>query len=146
VDFILPYSYSDKKLGRLNVDGMFWQIKNDARFGAFPHPCLFDAMDPYKLGTSDEQDEDARVTHYSCRPSSPLLGNFLYNDIRSSKAKDPKEKAKGPDLAKQTKKGKGKQKAVSRPQRPRRSYTAYDFYCGGPTPAVWRLMTRDNCS
>jgi hypothetical protein len=24
-------------------------------------------MDPYKLGTFDEQDEDARVTHYSCR-------------------------------------------------------------------------------
>ena len=165
VDFILPYAYSDKKLGRLNVGGMFWQIKNDARFGALPHPYLFDAMDPYKLGTFDEQDEDATIGGLpiirvvtALASKVPLLRNFQYNDVRNSKAKDPKEKAKQPDLTtqtkkvkekqkadlgKQTKKEKGKQKAVSRPQRPPRSYTAYDLYCGGLTPAVWGPMTRD---
>ena len=61
VDFIIPFCYSDKKLGRSNVSGMFWQIKNDLRFSGHLHPYLFNVMDPYKLGTYNKQDVDAKT-------------------------------------------------------------------------------------
>jgi hypothetical protein len=86
VEFIIPFCYSDKELGRANVSGMFWQIKNDARFGGHPHAYLFDAMDPYKLGTYDDQDEDAETGGLpiirvvaALVSKVPLLRNFLYN-------------------------------------------------------------------
>jgi len=71
---------------------MFWQIKNDARFGGYPHAYLFDAMDPYKLGTYNDQDEDAETgglpiirVVVALASKVPLLRNFLYSDERNSK-------------------------------------------------------------
>ncbi|KIM81083.1 hypothetical protein PILCRDRAFT_9111 [Piloderma croceum F 1598] len=128
VDFIIPFCYSDKELGRANVSGMFWQIKNDARFGGNPHAYLFDAMDPYKLGTYNDQDEDAKTG------GLPIIRVVA---ALASKAKDPKEKnpkkEDSKEEAEQTelwsrraprtegsstkKKGKGKEKAMPKKQR-----------------------------
>ena len=164
VDFIIPFCYSDKELGRVNVSGMFWQIKNDARFGGHPHAYLFDAMDPYKLGTYNDQDEDAETGGLpiirvvaALASKVPLLRNFLYNDERNSKAKDhteknpkkedSKEEAKQTEQPRRKRKpraeGSGKEKAVPKKQRSPRSYTAYDFYCGGLNPKIWRPMAQN---
>jgi hypothetical protein len=96
----------------------------------------------------------------------PLLRNFLYNDEQNSKAKDPKEKntkkedskeeaeqteqrprhGRGAPRAERSsarKKGKEKEKVVPKKQRSPRSYTVYNFYCGGLNPMIWRPMAQD---
>ena len=93
-------------------------------------------MDPYKLGTFDEQDEDATIRGL---PIIRVVAALASKVPLTKQTKKVKEKQKG----KQTKKETGKQQAVSRPQRPPRSYTAYDFYCGGLTPADWGPMIDD---
>jgi hypothetical protein len=152
VDFIIPFCYSDEKLGRSSVGGMFWQIKTDARFGALPHPHLFDTMDPYKLGTYNEQDEDAvtgglpiiRVVA-TLASKVPLLRNFLYNDTRNFKVKDePKQAEQRPrrraTAAPHAEMNSKKLMEAVVPQKHQRPYTTYDFYCGGLNPTIWRPM------
>lgn len=124
-DLIIPYVYYDRKVNRWTVGAIILQIKNDKKYGQYPHEYLFEDMDPYKLGIYDDDDsavddeEDNDLTSDRDRTPPPVirivaslacakkvLYNFHFGDPVNSKAqkhkggasarKGAKAKANGP--------------------------------------------------
>ena len=115
IDLVHIFTYSKAPLGRNNIGVILWQVKNDKAYTAAPRPHLFDEMDPIKLDIFENDGSEIPVIRIitALASDNPTLINFAYGDKRNSKA------------------------GGTRFRGPKR-FTAYDFYCAGLDPLVWR--------
>ncbi|KAF8346723.1 hypothetical protein F5887DRAFT_1073392 [Amanita rubescens] len=106
IDIVVPFTYSDAKLGRKNVSAILIQVKNDRKFSTTPIRWLFDGMNPFFVGLFDHSDEPLPVIRMVFALSSAKPGVTIMEPEGSRKAKETKAK-----------------------KSPR--YTSYDIWCAG---------------
>ena len=117
MDVLVPFSYNDTKLGRMNVSAILIQVKNDRRFSTTPIRWLFDGMDPFFVGLFD--DDPLPVIRMVFALSSAKTGVTIME----------------PEGTRYRRKVKGK-KAKSPP------YTSFDIWCAGAFASTFAVIKK----
>ena len=128
VDVILPFLYSDGKLGRDNVSAIFIQVKNDKRFSSTPNQFLFNAINPYFLGFFDIDEENPVPI---VRMVFALAAS---NGCVKSVANVPRRKNASRAAKSKTKKRNGRCPA----------YTTYDIWCAKTSAETFAVVSPDD--
>ncbi|KAF8689160.1 hypothetical protein AX14_003377 [Amanita brunnescens Koide BX004] len=107
IDIVVPFTYSDAKLGRKNVSAILVQVKNDRKFSTTPIRWLFEGMNPFFVGLFDRSDEPLPVIRMVFALSSAKTGVTILEPERTRYRRKAKQK-----------------KAKKSPP-----YTSYDIWC-----------------
>ena len=119
IDFLVPFTYHDDKLGRRNVSAILIHVKNDRQFSTTPRRWLFDGMNPYSVGVFNHSDEE---------PLPVIRMVFALSSTKSGVT------IMEPEETRYREKGKGN-KTEKLP-----SYTSYDIWCAGALAKTFAVI------
>lgn len=90
IDGLVPFTYYDTRLQRMNIGVFIWQSKNDPSYTSTPQHHLFDAMNPFELGVisapnpNDPPIPIIRVVFALAAKTNPSLTLVRYEDSSSN--------------------------------------------------------------
>jgi hypothetical protein len=120
MDVLVPFSYYDAVLGRMNVSAILIQVKNDRRFSTTPIRWLFDGMNPFFVGLFDHSDDPLPVIRMVFALSSARHGVTIME----------------PEGTRYRRKSKAKKAKKSPP------YTSYDIWCAGAFASTFAVIKK----
>ena len=92
IDIVVPFTYSDAKLGRKNVSAILVQVKNDRKLSTMLIRWLFEGMNSFFVGLFDHSDEPLPVIWMVFALSSAKSGVTILEPERTRYRRKAKQK------------------------------------------------------